>query len=331
MSFILNDWSRIVENAEWGPLRLMRCVSHGNYIYVTGGNPNAFGGRTDNVYRSLDGITWELLTDNPGWAARAAHGFLYYGGKFWVFGGSDAAAGFLNDVWSSDDCITWNQETAAAPWSTRHEFAYCIHDGKIYLSGGFSGAGYKNDVWSFDGTTWNQECVNIDVAIVGIREHVMSSYLGVLWIYGGNTGFALSTNNIYRSADNGVNWTDVGNAAWGVRREHQLLISPYSTPIAPLAIVGGYNAIAGSSYNDVWQTTNGTTFTEIAQINAYTPRSDFGFVHHNGYAYIIGGTSDTGGTILGDVWRAKAERNISFTGSPRSGRTPLRVDFTLEF
>jgi hypothetical protein len=318
MPIILNDWTRKLAAAPWSERRLMRAVSVGDYIYMTGGNTNAAGVRVAEVWRTRDGISWELLTDTPGWSARAAHGFVYYNGLFWVFGGSEQAA-FLNDVWSSPDCITWTERTAAAAWSVRHEFAYCLHKGEIYLSGGYGG-GYRQNIYkTSDMINWAL-VANLPQAV---REHVMLSFGGNLYCYYGDNG--ASSNVVHRSIDNGVNWVNLGNAAYGVRREHCGLIDGEGDN---LAIVGGYNTATSTSYHDVWETDDGFNFTEIAQINAYTERSDFCFVHHNKRLYIFGGTPDTGATYLNDVWESPAEPYAEFSGYPLSGIYPLTVNFT---
>jgi len=321
MPIILNDWTQKLAAAPWSERRLMRAVSVGDYIYMTGGNTNAAGVRVAEVWRTKDGISWELLTDTPGWSARAAHGFVYFNGLFWVFGGSEQAA-FLNDVWSSPDCITWTERTAAAAWSVRHEFAYCLHKGEIYLSGGYGGGGYRQNIYkTSDMINWAL-VANLPQAV---REHVMFSFGGNLYCYYGDNG--ASSHVVYRSIDNGANWVNLGNAAYGVRREHCGLIDEEGEN---LAIVGGYNTATSTSYHDVWETDDGFNFTEIAQINAYTERSDFCFVHHNKRLYIFGGTPDTGVTYLNDVWESPAEPYAEFSGSPLSGIYPLTVNFTNE-
>jgi len=322
MAFILDDWTLLFANAPWTPRRLMRCVSVGDYIYMTGGNTELAGTRVAEVWRFSIDDGWELLTDTPGWVARAAHGFVYFGGRFWIFGGS-TAVGFLNDIWSSLDCITWVNEGNAA-WSTRHEFGYCLHDnGHIYISGGYrTPTGHLTDVWdTADMVNWNNTAVTIGL---GHREHVLISFLGDLYAYIGDNG-GVSRRYIYRSINDGVNWVYLGNAAYGVRREHCGIIDDDGLN---LAIVGGYNTGAGTSYNDVWETANGTLFTNIAQINSYTERSDFGFVHHKRRLYIIGGTPDTGVTFLNDVWVSPIEPFADFIGTPRTVYLGDTVTFT---
>ena len=315
--FILNDWHQILDPAPWAVRCLHRAVSALGYIYICGGASSQLGGATkyNDVWRSADGITWELVTAAAGWSPRSAHGFMYYNNLFFVFGGANAAGTFLRDVWSSPDCITWTQVSAAAPWTARHEFACCEVDGKIMLSGGYGSfwAGYLSDVWeTTDGSTWNLKCAAIDAATMGPREHVMDVFNGSVWIYGGvwRGPGNHATRLIYRSNDNGATWTNLGNAAWGKRKEHQVVKDSDNTRIA---IIGGNDDVI--PLNDVWETTDGINFTSIVQINPFVARSDFALVNHWYTTYIIGG-ADNIGNGLQDVWSGYTELFADFTGNP---------------
>src|SRR4030043_1615964 len=96
MDFLLNRWVKIIDSASWEDRNSFHAVTANGFIYISGGSL-ASGVRSAEVWRSADGINWTLLTAAPGWVARAAHGFLFYANKFWVFGGSTASA-MLNDV-----------------------------------------------------------------------------------------------------------------------------------------------------------------------------------------------------------------------------------------
>ena len=319
MAFILSDWTRLAD-APWSPRRLMRAVSVGGYIYVTGGNTAFTGARVAEVWR-FDGENWELLTDAPGWPARAAHGFVYYNGLFWVFGGSGQAA-FLNDVWSSPDCITWTLRALSCAWSTRHEFAYCLHNGEIYLSGG-----YRTPTGQLNTTYKTADMINwiaLGVLGLGVREHIMLSFKGNLYCYYGDPN-GTSKRYVYRSINDGVNWTYLGEPVYGNRREHCGIIDEDGLN---LVIIGGYDTGIPGSLNDVWETSDAFNFVQIPQINSYTARSDFCFVHHNRRLYIFGGTPDTGVTFLNDVWTSPVEPYADFSGVPRTVHLGDTVNFT---
>lgn len=324
--FLLSSWLEILNPAPWSARCLCRCVSVGEYVYMCGGYTTA-GVRLNDVWRSSDLIEWEELTANAEWPARSAHGFIYFNGLFYVMGGSNGSgpSGYFNDVWSSPDCITWTLVTANAGWSIRHEFALCEHNGKMIISGGYGGYSFRSDVWSSsDASSWTQKATNIDGSRGGPREHIMASYLDSLWIMGGDmTVPAVSTiNRIYNSPDDGATWNYIGLGAFGSRREHQYVIS-YDE--LGLVVIGGSDG--SSALNDVWETVDGSTFTEIVQVVPYTARSDFGFVKHFGKAYIIGGINAVG-AVLGDVWRGDIELHSDFVGDPLTIQIGDTVTFT---
>jgi len=331
MPLILNDWTQILANAPWAARNLLRVVTDGTYMYLTGGyNGDLTPSRFSDAWRSADGITWEQLTADGGYGRRSGHGFIYYNNRFWIMGGY-SGGGFLNDVWVSDDCITWEQVVANAPWDARHEFGLCEFNGKMVITGGFDGR-MVNDVWSSeDGENWTNDAVAIDgTGWGGPREHCSAEFLGTLWLYGGDMAtpwppITGRMNRIY-SSPNGVDWTNRGNADWSERREHQSVMSIAKDEIA---IVGGYDN-ADDVINDVWSTTDGINWTEITQLNEYTARSDFGLVNMNGKTFIIGGIASDYVTYLGDVWCSDYDLYCDFTGNLLSGVYPLSVEFTSE-
>jgi hypothetical protein len=109
-------------------------LSHGNYIWLSGG-ADGDGQRLSDIWRSIDGVTWELVSDSGFWGPRSGHGFVFFRDKFWVFGGYNGSS-FCTDIWSSSDCINWTQEVSNVPWGLRHEFGSTIFDRRIWLSGG---------------------------------------------------------------------------------------------------------------------------------------------------------------------------------------------------
>ena len=326
MAIILNDWAQIVAAAPWAARALHRVVTDGVYIYLTGGY-DVTNTRLSDVWRSSNGINWTRLTADGGYGARSAHGFIYFNNRFWIMGGYSGAA-YLHDVWVSDDCINWTQVTAAAPWSARHEFGLCEFNGEMVLTAGF-GSGvptFRNDVWSSeDGLNWTNDALRIDAVNGGPREHPSIEFLNYVWTFGGDmTMPATATTRRIYSSPTGAVWTYRGDAAWTGRKEHELVMSLANDEIA---IVGGNNgAIA---LNDVWHSYDGVIWTQIAQLNAFTIRSDFGLVNLNGKTFIIGGV-DNLGNVLNDVWSADFDLWCNFVGTPLNGVYPLDVKFTPE-
>lgn len=295
MDFRADRWVEIVDPAAFSGRNNHGVCTGNGYIYLTGGY--ASGIATSDVYRSADGVTFELLTSSPGWAARGAHGCLFYNGRIYIFAGSNEGGTFFNDCWSSPTGLpgTWVQETAAAAFAARHELSFCVHNGEMYLSGGYNTSGdtYYADVWkSTNGSLWSLVTSNFGQAM---RQHCMMSFLTNLYIYGGNYASSTNFNTIWRSVDNGVNWTQPANI-WAPRKDLKGLINDTADQ---LILLGGRTQTA--AYDDAYVTSDGLAFTEITQLTTRETRYSTGYVYFNKNIHQIAGRA--GSTDHDDVWK----------------------------
>ncbi|TGX46432.1 calcium-binding protein, partial [Sphingomonas naasensis] len=110
----------------------------GGGMYATAGSP--FEHRND-VWRSADGINWELVLDHAPWEARRYGSVEVYDGRLWVVGGVNEN-GNIADSWMSEDGINWI--SVPAPFSPRHAAGLAVHDGQMYLTSADLAA---NDIW----------------------------------------------------------------------------------------------------------------------------------------------------------------------------------------
>lgn len=136
-----------------------------NKIWKIGGGVNSNPGKN---FWSFDGVSWTQFDNDPNapgiqdspWGGRWEHETIVYDGKLWLMGGYNNGSAF-NDVWTFDG-VSWEEfdnepsfpGVQPAPWTPRWEFAIQEYNGKIWLMGGSTP--FKNDVWSFDGTSWTQ-------------------------------------------------------------------------------------------------------------------------------------------------------------------------------
>lgn len=148
-----------------------------------------------DVWRTVDGLRWELVTDQAPWAPRgmitgANGGVAVFEDRMWILGGGYVGAGgttlsslrydlaqqprlqtrlYYNDVWSSADGREWVCELPAgeAGWPPRSYHDTAVWDGKLWVLGGHRGIadqpeevatdGNRHDVWySADGKNWAQ-------------------------------------------------------------------------------------------------------------------------------------------------------------------------------
>jgi N-acetylneuraminic acid mutarotase len=175
-------WERLSGDAGWAPRAGLTSVVFRDEIYVFGGSFNddsaVIGGPPlrvyfNDVWKSRDGRTWELLTDAAPWSPRAGAAAVVKGGYIYLLGGEEGflcqpvglcAPPYFNDVWRTRDGVTWEEVTPSAGWSPRPGHQAVVLDGRIYVFGGFGqsqdpeqpfAAANPVDMWSSrDGAEW---------------------------------------------------------------------------------------------------------------------------------------------------------------------------------
>jgi hypothetical protein len=125
------DWERMTPHAAWAPRAGAVVVSRSGYLYLLGGEdgflcdparPDRCPPYYNDVWRSRDGATWELVTDSAGWSPRPGHQCVVVTAQFVCFGGFGLPASPFDppanpmDVWVSQDGAFWEQ-ISDAPWN----------------------------------------------------------------------------------------------------------------------------------------------------------------------------------------------------------------------
>lgn len=217
----------------WTPRHTAGVTAHvfngQTWIYVIGSdvyngpgsNPIAGGGiGTSDVWRSLDGITWEEVTSTAPWGPIVLHMVASFQGALWVMGGQTNGvdpASATNAVWKSvDGGLTWIAQPNA-PWSARALVnsgqALPVFKNKLWLMGGGTYATTSlNDVWSFDGLTWVQ--VSAAAAWSTRYYNATLAWNGKLWaINGFNVPGVTNIGDCWSSPD-GITWTQQTIVPW---------------------------------------------------------------------------------------------------------------------
>ena len=256
----------------------------------------------------LTGV-WTQQTPAADWPARYGHStVLLPDGSLVLMGGYDGE-NRLNDVWrSTDQGATWTPLTAAAEWTARRYHASAVlPDGSIVLVGGDDDeAGYKNDVWrSTDkGATWTQQTAAALWTDRCFHTIGVLSDGSILLMGGLSSNFTL-WNDVWRSTNQGANWTLlVNHAEWRARGNHTTVLLQDGS----IVLMGGYGFIDDDSVGklrDVWRSTNqGATWV---QMNASAPwaarEGHTSVVLPDGSILLMGGSSSA--SYLNDVWRSK--------------------------
>lgn len=132
------DWVCLTKKAPWAPRAGGIAVAKNGYIYMIGGEDgficNQFTPRCppyyNDVWRTKDGATWELVTNAAPWTSRPGHQVVVAENSFVLFGGFGLDPLFdpINnpghkyvpsnpmDVWVSKDGEKWNK-LINLPWN----------------------------------------------------------------------------------------------------------------------------------------------------------------------------------------------------------------------
>jgi hypothetical protein len=247
--------------------------------------------------------TLKQINASAGWLPRMDHSSVVMpDGSVVLMGGN--YGGEANDTWRSTDYgATWTLMTAHAGWPARaYHSCVVIPDGSIILMGGGSN---MNDTWrSTDyGATWtlmtasagwsareyHTSVVMPDGSIV-----LMGGRSLIRWTSGPNR-FGIFYNDVWRSTDKGVTWTQINaSAGWSPRWGHSSVVMPDSS----IVLMGGED---GSFRNDVWRSTdNGLTWTQMNASAGWSPRIDHSSVVMPDGSIVLMGGADSNN----DVWRS---------------------------
>ncbi len=223
-------WERVSPTSPWGERAMPRGGVLDNHFYVIGGRAGAFTIYGD-TWRSADGVSWEMMSDDTGWEKRAYPEVEIVRGNLVLTGGQGLMT-FYNDVWrSADKGKTWQQVNANAPWGPRAGHYTMVVDDDIFLFGGARDSWNRKfypELWvSHDlGETWELRArLPDDMGRAGMQVVRLG---GSLYFMGGDhdkpvffANWPGRRNDVWRSDDQGLTWTLLGNAGWVPRTGQQ--------------------------------------------------------------------------------------------------------------
>lgn len=284
-------------------------------VSVSSGSTTA----TVDVNVNLNNVAFDQVTVSGAYfSERQYHQAVVFDDKLWIIGGSGANDELYNDVWYSIDGKTWTKETIVGThFSARDQHQVVVYDDKIWVIAGSDDDGQQDDVWSStDGATWTEVLASTSNALVAAKvssvsfrfsargQHQVVVFDDAMWLIGGSDDGGDNLNDIYTST-NGTNWVQKTPSAnvrtasnpvvFSERNEHQVIAFD-----SKLWVIGGYDD-AGNYNNDIWSTTNGTSWTQhTATDDLFTGRSGHRLVVHDSKLWLIGGRS--GALSLSDIW-----------------------------
>ncbi|MBS1736362.1 MAG: hypothetical protein JSS98_07085 [Bacteroidetes bacterium] len=231
--------------------------------------------------------------------------------------------------------ISWQQLTPDAGWGNFHSVEATALNNKFYMLGGtmgYFGAFPFTSTTSTDGAAWTRtRAVDNNGDSVPRAEHpAFISFNNKLWILGGHrpgVGFAFDdvSNGVWSSSD-GLAWTvsvpAVATDRWSKRERIGAVVFNNK-----LFVIGGngYPAFGNTNspsaaYNDVWSSSDGTTWTVVNANPAFLARTNPAVFVYKNKIWLAGG-KDNGGNLLNDVWNSadgnswtKVTTTSSFTG-----------------
>jgi hypothetical protein len=214
-------WQQTTDSAPWQTRGRPVLLSFKEKLFFLAGGVE---GPTNDIYTSLDGVSWQVANQQAPWGARASAGGGVLGpqgaSRMWMMGGVDESGKLFNDVWATDqpDGFGWAQVSTGAPWSARAGFGTVLFQDKLWLIGGqdASGSGLR-DVWcTADGEAWEQ--VTAAAAFSPRWNFGLAQFSDRLWIFGGQVGDkSTDVDNELWSSTDGATWERQPTPPWGVR------------------------------------------------------------------------------------------------------------------
>jgi hypothetical protein len=215
------------------------------------------------------------------WGEATAHAFsqgryglagAVYNGQMWAMGGaSGPVTTYYSDVYSSGNGSNWTKINGNAPFGGRYGSQVLSFNGELWLIAGNNSGTLRNDVWnSTDGANWTRVLAPSATGTAtqfSPREDfgaVVNN--GLMWVIGGFDG-AGGRNDVWSSPD-GVNWTlalaDGAGGPTQFSKRWGLSSLVYNNSFW---VIGGANGpgsgLATAAYGDVWNSNNGSTWTQV--------------------------------------------------------------------
>lgn len=220
--------------------------------------------------------------------------------------------------------VTWSAATNSPPWVSFNSSSntyYSKLPAQIVTMGGYLYAIPQSDVTadgvphvyrSSDGINWTD---------LGARPYSGTYYArfaggftvfnNKLWLLGGRSGGAFH-NEVWSSSD-GITWVQQATPPWGPRAFMGVAVLGNK-----LFVIGGIGSNAGETYgtNDVWYTTDGTTWTSTTTAAPWSKRYGHACTTFSAKLWIVGGEySNT--TAYTDVW--SSTDGITWTQATTTG------------
>jgi hypothetical protein len=287
-------WVREAEHSAFGVRDVASPLTYNGYHWLSNGFVASDQPAVRDLYRSHDGITWELVN-----AATPYEGYAHlvaFQGEMWALG---------RESWHSTDGVRWQKVPSLPRGDDLFPIQAWVFDDRMWVADDIG-------VWSSaDGATWTHESALPAGRRQGYSATVFDDHI---YLMGGFSLEAAPTpeiwrpeytshNDVWRSAD-GVTWTRVlEHAPWSNRVYHGALVHEGN-----LYVVGGLRSADLVNMDDVWMSPDGERWYQIESPVSFTPR-------HGQTLYSIGDSiiSAAGHNygIRNDIWSLETAQQFS--------------------
>jgi len=209
-------------------------------------------------------LQWTLATSTPApWGARDAHMMVTFNNKLWLIGGL-----------KGDDAVSENGMVRY--WDAPH----------------------MSDIWSSeDGIQWN---LVTDKAPWKERRSVSAVvFKDKLWVMGGWNQYDYKYMNDIWVTEDGQNWTLATSTEPRWQGREGQIVREYN---GKLWLMGGVDFTKRITYNDVWSSEDGYTWTLVTDNAAWSPRYDHEVQPFKGALYLTGGLHINTQDTESEVW-----------------------------
>ena len=291
------------------------CQVVNGYVYVMGGySGSAILGDTQYAPINADGSIGTWTTNATTFtAARTSFASAEYNGYIYVMGGYTGSA-FLSDIQyakpnANGSITTWQTNSITLP-AANNQFSAYAYDGYLYEAGGY-GSGYNATTYvapiNADGSISNW--VQTTSFTTARQDLAVIAYGGYFYIMGGNAGGSPFSDIQYAP----IQATGYLNNSWTTNATSITTGRNYFPAVAynnHIYIFGGYQGGSGGS---IYGDTQYATINANGSIGGWTTTSTFATARYgdqavaaNGYMYLMGGQSGTGGSTFNNDIQAAA-------------------------
>ena len=232
---------------------------------------------------------WERVLEHAPFIERDTAEDAVFLGKMWISNAYSPGGALLRDLWNSEDGITWTKVLDETPYTGYAEMV--VFQDKLWA--------IKGGVWnSTDGVNWTQVLEKTPFGAPGYGEVVV--FQDKIWQLGSGRG-------VWNTTD-GITWTEATPEA-GFGNRAASAVAVYDEK---LWLIGGRTEGPSdppekhypnfTTYNDVWCSTDGVTWTRVLEHAPWAERMWFIAREYAGKLWIFGGFSNRQSINFAEAW-----------------------------